>query len=252
MAEKQRLHKVLAWAGIASRRKSEALIASGQVSVNKKVVTKLGTLVDPENDEIEIMAEGRILSVQTKKTPRKAYYLLNKPEGYITTVKDTHKRRTVLDLIPNKQERVFPVGRLDKDTTGLLILTNDGELTYQLTHPKFGIVKTYEALIKATPVKENIDLLETGIKLDGKLTAPAEIDSVQPVGKGLSLVIIKIHEGRKRQVKRMFQAIGCPVFKLKRTGYGNLTLDKLKEGQCRDLTPEEVKNLQSLAAAAKV
>jgi len=249
LAQQHRLNKVLAWAGIASRRGADELIAAGKVILNGRTVTQQGIMVDPEEARIEVKAGPRIIPVITKAIPSQVYYILNKPADYITTVKDTHKRKTVIEILRNEKERVFPVGRLDKDTTGLLILTNDGDLTYKLTHPKFGIVKTYEVLIQGEPVKGNIDLLENGIKLDGKLTAPAQISSVKPAGKGLSIVTIEIHEGRKRQVKRMFQKIGHPVLKLKRTGYGSLTLDKLKEGQYRTLTPQEVEDLKKLAVS---
>lgn len=250
-AEKQRLHKVLAWAGIASRREAEKMIAAGKVRVNGQVVQQQVVLVDPEKDRIEVVSGNNVLLVTPQKPPKKVYYLLNKPAGYLSTIKDTHNRRTVVELLKDVKERIFPVGRLDKDTTGLLLLTNDGQLTYMLTHPKFGILKTYEVLVEGEPDKEDINRLENGIKLDGKLTAPAKVTAVHYAGKGLYLVTIKLHEGRKRQVKRMFKAIGHPVLKLKRTGYAHLTLGKLKEGQYRALTQEEVDQLKKLAHLSK-
>lgn len=234
----ERLQKVLAQAGVASRRKCEEIIKQGKVEVNKEVITRLGFLVDPNKDEITV--NGSHISLEPK-----VYILCNKPAGYITTTKDTHQRKTVLDLIPKKDLRVFPVGRLDKDTTGALLLTNDGELAYRLTHPKFGVPKTYEVDFKGFLRKGEIDKLKRGLRLEGKLTAPARV-KVLVKGRNRSQAQIQIHEGRKRQVKRMFEAIGHPVMKLKRTSYGNLGLSDLKEGRLRRLTQQEVMRLKEM------
>jgi len=234
----ERLQKVLAHAGVASRRKCEEIVRQGKVRVNKEVITRLGFLVDPGRDEITV--NGRGISLEPK-----VYILCNKPAGYITTARDTHRRKTVLDLIPKKGLRIFPVGRLDKDTTGALLLTNDGELAYRLTHPRFGVPKTYEVNFKGFLREKEIAKLERGLKLEGKFTAPAKVN-VLAKGRSRSQAQIQIHEGRKRQVRRMFEAIGHPVMKLKRISYGNLMLSDLKEGRLRRLTHHEVARLKEM------
>lgn len=231
------LLKFLAAARVASRRKAEVLIRQGKVRVNGEVVIEPAFRIDPAEDKI--VCEGKPVIL-----PEKRYFLLNKPEGYITTVKDTHNRPTVLDLIP-ESSGLFPVGRLDKDTTGLLLLTNDGDLAYRLTHPKFEVAKTYRATVKGKPGQKALKRLELGIEIEGRMTAPAKVRLLAE-GKERSRVQIRIHEGRKRQVKLMFAAVGYPVIKLTRTAYGNLKLGNSKPGQYRKLTVEELEGLRSL------
>ncbi|WP_028309529.1 pseudouridine synthase [Desulfitibacter alkalitolerans] len=233
----ERLQKFLAAAGIASRRKSEELIQQGRVKVNGQVVTTLGAKIDPSRDRIHI--DGKPLD--TKEEP--VYILLNKPKGYISTVRDTHGRKTVMDLIPKHMGRLYPVGRLDSQTTGLLLLTNDGELTYKLTHPKHEFSKTYRTLVKGKITHEAINQLEQGIPLEDGLTAPA-IVNVLEIKDGKSLVEITIHEGKNRQVRRMFQAVGFPVQNLKRISFGFLNLKGVSPGKFRMLTSYEINNLK--------
>lgn len=211
--------------GVASRRKCEEIILQGRVKVNGKVVTELGFKVDPQKDEVFV--DGRkIVPVQ-----RKVYIMLNKPFGVISSARDDKGRTTVVDLVKDKVDvRVFPVGRLDFDTTGLIILTNDGEFAYKVMHPKHEIEKTYIALLEGVPTKDKIDQFEKGLLIDGRLTSPANF-KILKIFKGKSLVEIKIHEGRNRQVRKMCDAIGHKVLKLKRVAIGKLKLGKLKEGE---------------------
>ncbi len=235
----ERLQKVLAKAGVASRRKSEELIKNGKVKVNGQVVTKLGTKVNPYKDKIEIMGK------EIPKRENPVYLLLNKPKGYITTVKDTHGRKTVMDLIPKGFGRLFPVGRLDAQTKGLLILTNDGELTYKLTHPKHKIKKKYLVTINGIISKEALRALSNGIILEDGKTAPAEVKVIHQ-GKGISVVAITIHEGKNRQIRRMFDAVGYPVVELERISFAFLNLDGVPRGKYKKLTPKEVWKLKNL------
>lgn len=241
----ERLQKVLAQAGVASRRKSEKLMLDGLVKVNGKVVTELGTKVS-RMDTIEV--EGVQL---TKETP--VYYLLYKPRGYISTVDDEKGRKTVMDLVPEISQRIYPVGRLDYDTSGVLLLTNDGDFSYLMTHPKFEIKKKYVAKIKGIPTRENLKLLETGIELDDGSTAPARVKMTSTDKKANTAIVeITIHEGRNRQVRRMFEAIECPVQKLKREEFANLTTRGLNAGEARELTRHELKQLRVLAETGKI
>lgn len=241
----ERLQKVLAQAGVASRRKSEKLMLDGLVKVNGKVVTELGTKVS-KMDTIEV--EGVQL---TKETP--VYYLLYKPRGYISTVDDEKNRKTVMDLVPEISQRVYPVGRLDYDTSGVLLLTNDGDFSYLMTHPKFEIKKKYVAKVKGIPTRENLKLLETGIELDDGSTAPAHVKMTSTDKKANTAIVeITIHEGRNRQVRRMFDAIQCPVQKLKREEFANLTTRGLNAGEARELTTHELKQLRVLAETGKI
>ena len=234
-----RLQKFLAEAGIASRRKAEVLIVMGKVQVNGKVVTELGTKVDTQKD---------VVLYQNKKVEMKqnfVYIMLHKPEGYVTTVKDQFQRPTVIDLLKDITERVYPVGRLDYDTSGLLLLTNDGDLTYCLTHPKHHIEKTYEAKLFGTPSEHNIIQFRRGIVIDGKKTEPAKLEILQKEKKYTTVRIV-IQEGRNRQVRKMCQAIKHPVGQLKRIGTGTLFLKDLKKGNYRYLTQKEISYLKSL------
>lgn len=241
----ERLQKVLAQAGVASRRKSETLIVEGKVKVNGVVVTELGTKVS-NSDQVEV--EG----IQLVKE-KYVYYLLYKPRSVISTVHDDKGRKTVLDLFPLVDERVFPVGRLDYDTSGIILMTNDGDFSYLMTHPKFGIKKKYVAKVKGIPDRESLRKLERGIDLDDGKTAPAHV-KMQTVDKkaGTALIEITIHEGRNRQVRRMFDAIGCPVLKLRRESFGTLTTHGLNAGEARELTKHEVKQLRVLAETGKI
>ena len=242
----ERLQKVIAYAGVASRRKAEQLITEGKVKVNGKVVRELGTKVS-NSDTIEV--EGVKLEKENK-----VYFLLYKPKGYISAVTDDKGRKTVVDIFKKDvPERIFPVGRLDYDTTGLLLLTNDGEFSYQLTHPKFKIDKTYVARVKGVPTIDGLKKLQRGIKLEDGKTAPAQVSMTSFDEKaGKAICEITIHEGRNRQVRRMFEAIGTPVVKLKREKFAFLTLGHLKPGQYRQLTKQEVKWLRVLAETGKL
>ncbi len=236
----ERLHKVMARAGIDSRRACEDIITSGRVKVNGQVVTRPGTRVDPETDRIEV--DGRLLPPPGEKL----YYLLYKPRGYITTTRDPQGRPPVTSLLPFAGGRLFPVGRLDKDTEGLLIITNDGDLAYLLTHPRHEFPKTYEALVKGVPSPVKLDALRNGIYLEDGLTAPAKIRLLGREGRNARLEIT-LHEGRKRQVRRMCRAIGHPVLHLRRTRLGFLTLKGLSPGEYRSLSRREVDRLFHMA-----
>ena len=235
MTEGDRLQKVLARAGLASRRVCEDYIAEGRVTVNGEVAD-LGRRVDPRVDVIEL--DGALVPI----APGLVYYLLNKPAGVVTTAADTHGRATVVDLVP-AEPRVFPVGRLDADTEGLLLLTNDGELTHRLTHPSFGVEKEYLASVEGDPTPAALRRLREGVDLEDGRTAPAKAVRVSA-----GLVRVTIHEGRNRQVRRMCEAIGHPIVRLVRTRIGSLADRKLKPGEWRLLDPDEVR---ALAAATR-
>lgn len=237
----ERLQKVLAEAGVASRRKSEELITAGRVQVNDETVTTLGVKVDPAADTIKV--DGKPINQQ-----KKVYVLLHKPKGVITSVSDPGGRKVVTDFLPGIKERVFPVGRLDYDTEGLLLLTNDGELANLLTHPKYHVPRTYHVTVEGTPHGNILDKLRQGIKLDDGMTAPAEVEyvDVNP-DKKETMLSITIHEGRNRQVRRMFEAVHYAVVRLKRISYGPIDLAGLPRGKYRHLNAEEVKLLRESA-----
>ena len=232
MTEGDRLQKVLARAGLASRRVCEDLIAEGRVKVNGEVAD-LGRRVDPVADVIEV--DGALVPT----APGLVYYLLNKPAGVVTTAADTHGRPTVVELVP-AEPRVFPIGRLDADTEGLLLLTNDGELTHRLTHPSFGVEKEYLASVEGDPSPAVLRRLREGIELEDGPTAPAKAVRVSE-----GLIRVTIHEGRNRQVRRMCEAVGHPVTRLVRSRIGSLADRKLKPGEWREVTPDEVRALAS-------
>ncbi len=234
----ERLQKVMAHAGVASRRKSEEIIAEGRVSVNGEIVTEMGFKVDPEVDVIEV--DGELISKE-----KRVYLLLNKPEGYITTVSDPEDRPTVMDLIPDLKQRVYPAGRLDFDSSGLLILTNDGELTYKLTHPKKEVDKTYWVRAKGKIEREDFNKFEEGMIIDGQKTSAAVIKNVDYQDDTTVFEII-IHEGRNRQIRRMCKIAGFSVLKLKRIGFAFLTIEGLDEGEYRYLRDEEVQKLKNM------
>lgn len=234
-----RLQKYMALCGVASRRKAEELILEGVVKVNNKVVQELGLTVDPDKDIIKvndkrIVAEGR-----------KVYIMLNKPVGFVTTLKDEKDRRIVTDLIEGVKERIYPVGRLDADTTGLLILTNDGDLAYKLTHPSNEVMKRYIAIVEGVPNKWELEKFRSGLIIDGKPTAEAFIKIAKRY-EDESVLDIAIHEGRNRQVKKMCESINHPVKKLKRIAIGNLELGGLNLGNWRYLEESEVEYLKKL------
>jgi len=234
-----RLQKYLADAGICSRRKAEELILEKKISVNEKIVRELGTKVDEQKDIIRY--KGKIITPPGKKV----YILINKPKGYVSTTKDDLNRRSVLDLIKGIKCRIFPVGRLDYNSSGLLILTNDGELTYKLTHPKHQIEKKYWIKIRGAPDESELDKLRNGIDLDGCKTLPAKVKIIDKKERWIKLEII-IQEGRNRQIRRMCEAIGCLVIKLKRISLGKINLGNLREGQWRHLSSEETEYLKRL------
>lgn len=230
-----RLQKVLARAGLGSRRACEEMIASGRVTVNGRVPV-LGARIDVDHDRVEV--DGVQISVR----PGLAYYLLNKPPGVVTTATDTHGRPTVLGLVP-AQPRVFPVGRLDQDTEGLLLLTNDGGLAHRLTHPSFGVDKEYLVEVEGRPSRGVIRRLRDGVDLEDGRTAPARVALVAP-----NLLRIVIHEGRKRQVRRMCEAVGHPVARLVRIRIGPISDRRLVPGQWRHLETDEVRALERASA----
>ncbi|WP_204516815.1 pseudouridine synthase [Brevibacillus fulvus] len=234
----ERLQKVLAQAGIASRRHSEELILQGRVSVNGQIVRELGTKVDPEKDRIEV-------DRQPIRKEQHLYLLLHKPTGVITSLHDPQGRRIVTDLLSGIEERVYPVGRLDYDTSGLLLLTNDGELANKLAHPSYEIDKVYRAWVKGIPDSRQLLKLQRGIALEDGMTAPAKAKLLEAdAQKNRALIELTIHEGRNRQVRRMCEAIGHPVLELSRIRLGFLTLDGIKPGAYRHLTAAEVDKLK--------
>lgn len=237
--EKIRLQKYLANSGIDSRRKCEELILEGKVKVNGKTIKELGTKIDPTVDKITYC--GKLVG----KTEKKVYILLNKPIGYVTTVKDQFDRDTVLDLVKVK-ERVVPVGRLDMYTSGALILTNDGEFVYKITHPKHEITKTYTVTIKGIVSKEDVDKLSQGVEIEDYKTRPAQVKILKTdTEKDISRLEITIHEGKNRQVRKMCEAIEKKVIALHRSKIGNIGVKDLKLGSWRFLKNEEVRKLLS-------
>ena len=233
-SEGERLQKVLAQNGIGSRRVCEDLIADGRVRVNGEIAV-LGRRVQPTSDTVEV--DGVSIGI----APGLVYYLLNKPTGVVTTADDPEGRTTVVSLVPD-EVRVFPVGRLDYDTEGLLLLTNDGELTHRLTHPSFGVDKEYLAHVNGVPTRATIRTLREGVSLDDGVTSPAQVTQVTD-----GVLRITIHEGKNRQVRRMCEAVGHPVARLVRIRIGPLTDRKLKPGVWRQLTSDEVRSLERAA-----
>ncbi|ABW19120.1 pseudouridine synthase [Alkaliphilus oremlandii] len=233
-----RLQKFLAANGVASRRKSEELISSGRVKVNGNIITEMGYKVDLDIDKISVDNKDIILQ------ERKVYILLNKPTGYVTTVSEQFNRKKVTDLV-DVPYRIFPVGRLDYNTSGLLILTNDGELTYKLTHPKFKVEKVYIAKVKGIPTKEALEAFENGLKIEDYITAPAKIKILKEINQH-TLVEVRIREGKNRQVRKMCEAIGHPVVELKRIAMGRIHLGNLDVGNWRYFTEREIAYLKQL------
>lgn len=237
--EKIRLQKYLAECGIASRRKSEELIAAGKVKVNG-VTASIGDKVNPKHDKVTVSGKK---AVSVKKS---VYIMLNKPRGFITTMSDEHDRKCVAELVKGINTRVYPVGRLDRESEGLLIMTNDGEFANALTHPSKHISKTYRVTIRPEITKEQATAFRNGIEIDGRMTAHADLRILE-AQENRTVVEVTIYEGRNRQIRKMFEALGIEVARLKRTKVGNLKLGMLKQGDYRDLTPEEVNSLYELA-----
>lgn len=234
-----RLQKAIADSGLASRRKAEAMIAEGRVTVNGRVIRELGTKVDLERDHVKV--DGRHL----KPVPPSVFLMLNKPKGCVSSLSDPAGRPTITDLLAGVRLRVFPVGRLDYDSEGLMLLTNQGELAQTLLHPRYHVPKTYLIKVKGVLTDEEIASLERGVQLDDGMTAPASVRKVRKVEEN-SWLEVTIHEGRKHQVKRMLEAVGHPVIKLTRVKFGPLSLGDLPPGRYRYLTDREANAVRSL------
>ncbi len=234
---KERLQKILSKAGLASRRHAEKLIVEGRVEVNGVVVTSLGFRADPCEDHIRV--DGKPISASGPRV----YLILNKPRGCVTTLNDPLERPTIRDYLHGERRRVYPVGRLDFDSEGLLILTNDGELHHRLTHPRYGIPRTYLVKVKGVPDPGEIEKIRVGIPLDDGVTLPARVRLVKKLKRN-SWMKISVYEGRNRLIKRMCDAISHPVIRLKRIRYGPLALGDLKSGEYRYLTPGEIEKLR--------
>jgi 23S rRNA pseudouridine2605 synthase len=232
----ERLQKILSQAGIASRRASEQLMLDGRVTVNGLTIRELGTKAEPGKDDIRV--DGRRLKI----AERRLYLLVNKPRGYVSTRSDPQGRPTVLDLLQGIREYVYPVGRLDYDSEGLIILTNDGDLAAKLTHPRHGVARVYDVRVLGEPDDHDVDRLQKGVMIEGQKTGPAE---VKALGPGHLRVIVR--EGRNRQVRKMCDAIGHPVTKLTRVAIGPIQDPNLKRGQWREMTDAEVRKLQAVA-----
>ena len=231
-----RLQKIISQAGISSRREAERLIIEGRVLVNGNVVRELGAKADPRTDDIRV--DGK----KIKKEEQKIYILLNKPKGCITTVKDDRGRPTVIDLLRGVKKNVYPVGRLDFNTEGILLLTNDGDFAQHLAHPRHKIPKTYSVKISGVPTEKELRKLSDGVVVFKRKTAPAQVRFDRTTGNN-SWLTITLHEGKKRQIRRMCEIIGHPVIKLKRIKYGFLELGNLKPGEYRSLSSQEAKRL---------
>jgi len=235
----ERLQKIISNAGISSRRKAEQMILDGRITINGEVVNELGAKADPENDDIKL--DGKKIIIEKTKI----VVLLNKPLKVITSMDDPQGRRTVLDYL-DVPYRVYPVGRLDYETEGLLLLTNDGELANRLMHPSYELDKTYEVVIQGSPSDNDLEILRKGIYLDDSMTSPAQVRIIQKIDRLHTKVQITIHEGKNRQVRRMFEYIKTPVKELKRIKYGFLTLAGVKQGEYRILSDEEIINLRQM------
>lgn len=233
-----RLQKFLAACGVASRRKSEDIISNGRVKVNGDIITEMGFKIDPDNDKV--LVDDKNITLEN----RKVYIILNKPKGYVTTANEQFDRKKVTDLV-DVPYRIFPVGRLDYNTEGLLILTNDGDLTFKLTHPKFKVEKVYIAQVKGIPTKDELRNFENGLKIEDYITAPAKIKIIKK-SKVDCTVEIKIREGKNRQVRKMCDSIGHPVVDLRREKMGRISLGSLEVGNWRYLTEREINYFKQL------
>ena len=238
----ERLQKIIAHAGFASRREAEEMIRTGRVTVNGRVVTELGSKAEAGRDHVKV--DGKLI---THAEPHR-YILLYKPKEVMTTVEDPQGRTTVIDLIRGIPERIYPVGRLDYHSEGLVLLTNDGELAFKVSHPKHGSVKTYHVKVRGVPDDRTVDKLQRGITIEGKRTLPCEISRIKTTGRtseeGNSWFEVKLREGRTQQIRKMFQAMGHPVAKLKRIAIGPISDPKLTPGVWRELTRNEVRMLE--------
>ncbi len=232
-----RINKYIAQAGIASRRKADELITNGNVKVNGAVMKELGYDVK-DGDDVQVNG------TQVKNNRKLVYVLVNKPLGMITSAKDEKDRATVMELVQDIDERLFPVGRLDYNTTGALIMTNDGKLTYRITHPKHELEKTYRVLVKGVVSEEKVRRLRSGVDIGGYITKKAKVQIIKG-GQNSTLVEVSIHEGKNRQVRKMFAAVGNPVQELERVAIGKIRLGHLKPGHYRKLTREEVEYLKN-------
>lgn len=239
-----RLQKFLASCSVASRRGAEALIKQGRIKVNGETVTEMGVKIDEENDIVEF--DGKCVKPDSKMI----YVLLNKPVGFVTTVSDDKGRDTVMELVSDIPVRIYPVGRLDYDTEGLLLMTNDGDLTYRITHPKNNVEKTYVAEVTGNISMNTLVALRNGVYLDGVRTAPAKVEVIGATRYGTKLEIT-IHEGKNRQVRRMFESVGCIVKRLKRTKEAGLILGHVPLGHWRKLTESEVNMLKKIGTGKK-
>lgn len=234
---KIRLNKFLSQAGVASRREADRLITEGRLQVNDRPVLDLGHKIDPGRDVV--LLDGR----RVVKPEKHVYVLLNKPSGYLVTLRDPFQRPTVRKLLPSALGRLFPVGRLDYESKGLLLLTNDGELAFRLTHPRYEVKKAYLVEMSGEPDEKSLSRLEKGVSLDGKKTAPARVTLLRR-SPASSLLRIEVHEGRKREIRRMCQAVGHEVKELERIELAGLSVKNLKPGQWRHLEPREIRKLK--------
>jgi 23S rRNA pseudouridine2605 synthase len=241
--ELERLQKIIAHAGFASRREAEVMIREGRVTVNGRVVTELGSRANAGSDHIKV--DGKLI---TRAEPHR-YILLYKPKEVMTTVADPQGRKTVIDLVRGIRERIYPVGRLDFHSEGLIVLTNDGDLAFRVSHPRHGSVKTYHIKVRGVPDARMIDKLQRGITIDNKRTLPCEISQLKTTGRGFeegnSWYEVKLREGRTQQIRKMFKAIGHPVTKLRRVAIGPISDPKLTPGEWREMTKQEVKLLST-------
>jgi 23S rRNA pseudouridine2605 synthase len=251
--ELERLQKIIAHAGFASRREAETMIREGRVTVNGRVVTELGSKADAAHDHVKV--DGKLI---THAEPHR-YILLYKPKEVMTTVEDPQGRKTVIQLVKGVRERIYPVGRLDFHSEGLILLTNDGDLAFKVSHPQHGSVKTYHVKVRGVPEERLVEKLQRGITIDGKRTLPCEIARMKTTGRstgrsedeGNSWFEVRLREGRTQQIRKMFQAIGHPVSKLRRVAIGPIADPKLTPGDWRELTPREVKMLATMQELAK-
>lgn len=245
--EPERLQKIIAHAGFASRREAETMIREGRVTVNGRVVTELGSKADARHDHIKV--DGKLIT----RAETHRYILLYKPKEVMTTVEDPQGRPTVIELVRGIRERIYPVGRLDFQSEGLVLLTNDGELAFKVSHPRHGSVKTYHVKVRGVPEDRIIEKLERGITIDGKRTLPCEMSRLKTTGRredeGNSWFEVKLREGRTQQIRKMFKAVGHPVSKLKRVAIGPISDPKLTPGVWRELTKREVKMLATMQEA---
>lgn len=242
----ERLQVVLARFGVASRRGVVSLVEAGKVTVNGKAVLEKGFRVDASSDKIAV--DGKELA--TESSQEKRYFMFNKPKGVMTTLQDPHAERTIADFFKEVPARVFPVGRLDRDTTGLVLMTNDGELAFRLTHPKFGVKKKYRARVQGVVTEEKTKRLEKGVQLEEGMTAPCLIQIEAKTPKE-TILFVTLHEGKKRQIRRIFEKIGHRVLELERLSYGPLSLGDLRFGQKRELKPHEVRQLEEATGIRK-